>query len=51
MQRIHGHELSPTRHFVQKHFYHSESSSEIDKINKGRDKLFTIRETVCEGNF
>ena len=49
MQRIHGHDQSPTRLYIQKHFANPIFNHPSDKNPKGKEKLYTIRENIYEG--
>ena len=49
MERIHGHEQSPTRLYIQKHFTNPTLNHPSDKNFKGKEKLYTIRENIYEG--
>ena len=49
MERIHGHEQSPTRLYIQKHFANPTFNHPSDKNSKGKEKLYTIRENIYEG--
>ena len=49
MQRIHGHDQSPTRLYIQKHFANPIFNPPSDKNPKGKEKLYTIRENIYEG--
>ena len=51
MDRFHRRDLRPTRAYVQRHFSDSHTSTLHEQCsNSGKEKLYTIRESINEGN-
>ena len=50
MLRIHGNEQAPPRVYIQKHFSSADPHGVTDKIIRAKQNLFSIKETIYEGN-
>ena len=51
VDRTQKHQQSATRVYIQKHFSNPETRGGFERVNVGKERLLTIRETIREGTY